>query len=584
MVTLSPTTVDIILSDVGVGVVRFGKKGKLVPRFVGAFEIIESVGPEAYRIRLPEELNGVHDMFHVLNLKKCLADPTQHIPLDEIRVDAMLNFVEEPVEILEREFKKLKRSRITIVKVADNVALFSRAPFTLLASYSLLPHFIIKVHKVQVMGTLDGRLLKSYPYKDLHALHFGILFAICALLDCAASSLSIVADAVAALSCEALKTDTSTAFNLFTDSGDGFFDKDRASVASDFKVLLNGSKMLGGNTQCSDLVFDIPRTHGRLKSLCILIHSSTRVELNSIPLVLRGASKDLTGFFSSLAFALESLEDSVMSFVAFKKEKSYIKSLHEVYGLSEAVRKILSWEATISFISLEGSELIILRDKNLQESKDPQVVSDPFGELCIRRTIFFYTQESVSMESLSPQVVSAAKLPILNPNEFDLWKMRIEQYFLMTDYSLYEVILNGDSPNPVRVIEALPNKHQLKFNIHKDAKTLMEAIEKSTNESVSAVASVSAASVKIPISALPNVGTLSNVVIYSFFASQSNSLQLDNDDLKQIDADYLEEMDLKWQMAMLTVRASSSRSKRLNNTFNYPGWKRSITIENNLPE
>nr|GEU60128.1 ribonuclease H-like domain-containing protein [Tanacetum cinerariifolium] len=57
------------------------------------------------------------------------------------------------------------------------------------------------------------------------------------------------------------------------------------------------------------------------------------------------------------------------------------------------------------------------------------------------------------MESLSPQVVSATKLPILNHNEFDLWKMRIEQYFLMTDYSLWEVILNGDSPIPARVID-----------------------------------------------------------------------------------------------------------------------------------
>ncbi|GKF20813.1 hypothetical protein Tco_0069451, partial [Tanacetum coccineum] len=66
--------------------------------------------------------------------------------------------------------------------------------------------------------------------------------AICALLDYTASSLSTVADAVAALSCEALKTDTTIAFNFFTDSGDGFSDKDRASVASDFKVLLNGSK------------------------------------------------------------------------------------------------------------------------------------------------------------------------------------------------------------------------------------------------------------------------------------------------------------------------------------------------------
>ncbi|GJS84153.1 reverse transcriptase domain-containing protein [Tanacetum coccineum] len=102
------------------GVVRFRKKGKLAPRFVGPFEIIKKVVLVAYRIDLLEELNGVHDTFHVSNLKKCLVDPTLQVPLYEIRVDAKLNFVEEPVEILEREFKKLKRSRIAIVKVRWN--------------------------------------------------------------------------------------------------------------------------------------------------------------------------------------------------------------------------------------------------------------------------------------------------------------------------------------------------------------------------------------------------------------------------------------------------------------------------------
>ncbi|GJS21446.1 hypothetical protein Tco_0450078 [Tanacetum coccineum] len=102
------------------GVVRFEKKGKLAPRFIGPFEIIEKLGPVAYRLDLPEELDGVHDTFHVSNLKKCLADPTLQVPLDEIRVDDKLNFVEEPVEIIEREFKKLKRSRIAIVKVRWN--------------------------------------------------------------------------------------------------------------------------------------------------------------------------------------------------------------------------------------------------------------------------------------------------------------------------------------------------------------------------------------------------------------------------------------------------------------------------------
>ncbi|GKF02048.1 putative reverse transcriptase domain-containing protein [Tanacetum coccineum] len=103
------------------GVVRFRKKGKLAPRFVGPFEIIEKVGPVAYMLDFSKELDGVHDTFHMSNLKKCLADPTLQVPLDEIQVNAKLNFVEEPVKILEREFKKLKRSRIAIVKVWWNL-------------------------------------------------------------------------------------------------------------------------------------------------------------------------------------------------------------------------------------------------------------------------------------------------------------------------------------------------------------------------------------------------------------------------------------------------------------------------------
>nr|GEU51139.1 ribonuclease H-like domain-containing protein [Tanacetum cinerariifolium] len=291
--------------------------------------------------------------------------------------------------------------------------------------------------------------------------------------------------------------------------------------------------------------------------------------------------------------------------------------------------------------------------------------------------------------------------------------MRIEQYFLMTDYSLWEVILNGDSPAPTRVVDgvlqpaalttaeqklarknelksrgtllmALLDKHQLKFHSHKDAKTLMEAIEKrfegntetkkvqktllkqqyenfigsssesldqihdrlqklvsqleihrvslsqddvnlkflqslpsewkthtliwrnktdleeqsiddlfnslkiyegevkssssagiatqniafvsssntdSTTEPVSTAASVLAVCAKMPVSSLPNVDSLSNAVIYLFFfASQSSSPQLDNEDLKQIDDDDLEEMDLKWQMAM--ERRSPKDSRR----------------------
>ncbi|GJW91031.1 hypothetical protein Tco_0168584 [Tanacetum coccineum] len=111
------------------------------------------------------------------------------------------------------------------------------------------------------------------------------------------------------------------------------------------------------------------------------------------------------------------------------------------------------------------------------------------------------------MKVVSSPVVAAAKLLVLNPGEFNLWKMRIEQYFLMIDYALWEVIVNGDSPPPKRTVDgveqtypptiaeeklarknelnakgtllmALPNEHQLKLNTYKCAKTLMEAIKK----------------------------------------------------------------------------------------------------------
>ncbi|GJU57909.1 putative reverse transcriptase domain-containing protein [Tanacetum coccineum] len=100
--------------------VRFGKKGKLAPQYVGPFEIVECVGLVAYRLKLPQELSCVHNTFHVSNLKKCLAEPDVQVPLDEIEIDENLRFVEEPIEIVERDVKKLKRRRIPLVKVRWN--------------------------------------------------------------------------------------------------------------------------------------------------------------------------------------------------------------------------------------------------------------------------------------------------------------------------------------------------------------------------------------------------------------------------------------------------------------------------------
>ncbi|GJZ87068.1 putative reverse transcriptase domain-containing protein [Tanacetum coccineum] len=102
------------------GVVRFGKRGKLNPRYVGPFKVIERVRTVAYKLELPQQLSRVHNTFHVSNLKKCLSDESLVIPLEELRVDDKLHFVEEPVEVMDREIKQLKKSRIPIIKVRWN--------------------------------------------------------------------------------------------------------------------------------------------------------------------------------------------------------------------------------------------------------------------------------------------------------------------------------------------------------------------------------------------------------------------------------------------------------------------------------
>ncbi|GJS81096.1 hypothetical protein Tco_0747637 [Tanacetum coccineum] len=235
------------------------------------------------------------------------------------------------------------------------------------------------------------------------------------------------------------------------------------------------------------------------------------------------------------------------------------------------------------------------------------------------------------MEAGTTFTTLTARLPILNPGEYDLWLMRIEQYFLMTDYSLWEVILNGNKvlkrtvreteqeyePTTVEekqdirnemkargtILMALPNKDQLKFHSYKDTKLLMEAIEKrnkeeietislddlynnlkiyepeltrlintsqnsqnvafvssnstnsnnnsSTNEENNTTYGVSAAHTQ----SNPTSGdNLSDAVICAFLASQPNSPQLAREDLEQINPDDLEEMDLQWEMVVLTIR------------------------------
>ncbi|GKB60226.1 putative reverse transcriptase domain-containing protein [Tanacetum coccineum] len=139
------------------GVIRFKKRGKLNPRYIRPFKILAKVGTVAYRLELPEKLSRVHSTFYVSNLKKCLSDEPLAIPLDEIHIDEKLNFIEEPVEIMDREVKRLKKSRIPIVKQVITSSSQSHAN----SSYSPQPYYVthpssIVDYEDEYQGELQG--------------------------------------------------------------------------------------------------------------------------------------------------------------------------------------------------------------------------------------------------------------------------------------------------------------------------------------------------------------------------------------------------------------------------------------------
>ncbi|KAD4385768.1 hypothetical protein E3N88_25937 [Mikania micrantha] len=154
------------------GVVRFGKRGKLNPRYIGPFEILKMIGPVAYQLNLPAEFDGVHNVFHVSNLKKCLSDETLIVPLDEIQVDEQLRFVEELVEIMDREVKKLKQSKIPIVKVRWNSKRGPEFTWELDSSrYAMVPRRKASRYAKQT-GSRDSRILsRSWEQQGSLGIH-----------------------------------------------------------------------------------------------------------------------------------------------------------------------------------------------------------------------------------------------------------------------------------------------------------------------------------------------------------------------------------------------------------------------------
>ena len=96
---------------------RFGRKGKLSPRFIRPYEIVERIGPVAYRLALPLELQKIHDVFHVSMLRRYRSDPSYIIPTENIEIQSDLTYEEEPVQILAREVKGLRNKQVPLVKV-----------------------------------------------------------------------------------------------------------------------------------------------------------------------------------------------------------------------------------------------------------------------------------------------------------------------------------------------------------------------------------------------------------------------------------------------------------------------------------
>ncbi|CAA0818276.1 Class II aaRS and biotin synthetases superfamily protein [Striga hermonthica] len=251
--------------------------------------------------------------------------------------------------------------------------------------------------------------LNDIASSDLAQLDYSVaaVDGVSAVLDHRSSALCSIADAVAAISCEALRADVSP-FNLM-DSGDGSSAKDAVSVAADFKVFVNGSKLVNTGKKLLDpSVAEIPSVHGNFREVSRALHSKTRVQLNSG--FRAGSAKDMSTSLSSLGLSLlnvgdisvrrsnllladsildmelrarlaemlaaecpgaDALEQLYSSSQAALSKKDYLLFLHSIYELLDVVRKMVSWEGLVAFVSLEGSEIFAgkIRGDNGNEDK-----------------------------------------------------------------------------------------------------------------------------------------------------------------------------------------------------------------------
>ncbi|KAH6801148.1 Class II aaRS and biotin synthetases superfamily protein [Perilla frutescens var. hirtella] len=289
------------------------------------------------------------------------------------------------------DFLTPEEARASVIPLLNNLVLSSSSSAACAQLVEILNKNVVSPGYTLNDVTSDDLAVLDYPS--------AAIAGVSALVDHRCSALASIADAVAALSCEALRADVSP-FNLM-DSGDGLSPKDAVAVAANFRVFFNGSKLVNsGKKQFSDSsVAEIPLVHGSFWEFSRLLHSKTRVELNSG--FRAGSAKAMSTALLSLALSLSNLGDNsvlrtgllvsssisdvelrsrLSEMVAAKclrvelhsrmseilaakcllpessSQEHYLLFSHKLYELLDVVRNIVSWEAIAAFVSLEGCE------------------------------------------------------------------------------------------------------------------------------------------------------------------------------------------------------------------------------------
>nr|GEV54266.1 hypothetical protein [Tanacetum cinerariifolium] len=451
-----------------------------------------SVGLVAYILRLPEELNGVHDMFHVSNLKKWLVDPTLQVPLDEIQVDAKLNFMEELVEILEREYKKLKRSKISIVKGTLFILKFPLPFLGIVAGDKgyqeggMPGKFVMEL---RVSRGLGYRVSGNHGYKINSILNFGVR-------DGRFVELSLLVPEVKKGSTSGIRACDLRNFDLeelFTQQEKMELETTQTSTAAKLPML----KQENGNSFV--LVTQTTTVEGGVITTTILspVTAEEKIKKNNNVKAR-----------SMLLIALPN--EHLMAFNQYKDAKILFAAIKTRFGVNEATKK---------------TQKTLL--KQIYEK--------------------FSAPSTESIDSIFNRLQKINTHVVVWRNKIDLETMSIDDLY-----------------NNFKIVEQ---------------KVKVTATSNSSSQNIAFVSSSSTNSTNEVYTAY-GVSTAST-------QSSTASTQLVHEDLEQIHEDDLEEMDLKWQLALLSMRVKreckGSRNQDSRNRFQ-DSSRRTMHVEETPPK